>query len=161
MGLKDRLRPVVLIARKVRREPPRLNDLAWSQPRSFSQFGEDRWLLRHFADQVSGFYVDVGAFHPFNGSNTHLLHRRGWRGINLEPVPAALADLQRHRPDDINLPYAVSTTPGSVRFAALGTFSGIDDELHLWRDMQGEHITVEARPLAELLDEHMPPGRTI
>jgi FkbM family methyltransferase len=126
-----------------------------------SQFGEDLWLLDYFGTQRDGFFVDVGAFHPYHLSNTHLLTRRGWRGINLEPVPTALAEFERHRRGDINLPYAVSTKRGPVTFAAAGSFAGIDDETHLWRGIQGERLVVEARPLSEILDEHLPAGRTI
>lgn len=159
MTWKDALRPAVLAARKMRRAS--LAELAWAQPRSFSQFGEDRWLIREFADQPSGFYVDVGAFHPFLASNTYLLHQQGWRGINLEPAPEPLALIRKYRPGDINLPYAISTEPGPVSFALAGSFAGIDDDQHLWQGIEGERIKVEARTLADVFDEHLPAGQTI
>jgi hypothetical protein len=99
--LRDALLPYLLAARRLRREPPRLQSFGYAQPRSFSQFGEDRFLLRYFRDQTSGFYVDVGASHPFSFSNTYLLYERGWRGLNLEPAPDDFALLQRHRPRDV------------------------------------------------------------
>ena len=36
--------------------------------------------------QETGFYVDIGAGHPTQGSNTYALYRRGWRGILIEPI---------------------------------------------------------------------------
>ena len=33
---------------------------------------------------VDGFYVDVGCFHPKKHSNTYLLYKRGWSGINID-----------------------------------------------------------------------------
>lgn len=54
--------------------------------RSFSQVGEDLILANYF-EQIGlerGVYVDIGAFHPTWLSNTHLLHRRGWRGYAID-----------------------------------------------------------------------------
>ena len=51
----------------------------------------------------NGFYVDVGAFHPFLFSNTAALHRSGWRGVNVEPNPDMAARLRQARPQDITL----------------------------------------------------------
>jgi len=136
-------------------------DLAYSSPRSFSQFGEDRFLLRHFADCPPGFYVDVGAYHPFYCSNTHLLYRRGWHGINLEPDSEAFALFGRHRSRDINLPIAVCDTNGIATFARSGSFAGIVDDKHLWNDMSGERITVRTSRLDALLAEYVPAGTQV
>jgi hypothetical protein len=57
--------------------------------------------------EYRGFYVDIGAFDPIVSSNTHLLHRRGWRGIDVDANPDALPRFAQHRPDDINLNAAV------------------------------------------------------
>lgn len=159
--LKDALRPYALIARRVRRDRPTLNKLAWAQPPSFSQFGEDRFLTRYFEDRPLGFYVDVGAYHPFNASNTFLLYDRGWRGINLEPAPEGLAQLQRHRPRDINLPLAVASEAGQVAFSMSGAFGGIVDPRRPWGDDAEPSVLVDAKPLSQILDEHLPAGQTI
>lgn len=37
-----------------------------------------------------GFFIDIGAEHPYRLSNTLPLYRRGWRGINVQPTPGAL-----------------------------------------------------------------------
>lgn len=154
MTLKDFLRPGVIAASRFRQRPS-LAELAWSRPRSFAQFGEDLWLIDHFAGQKTGFYVDVGAFHPFLLSNTYLLWKRGWRGLNVEPAPKGVAMFERYRPDDINLSCAVSSSPGDVTFTLAGRFGGIDDHLHLWKGVYDERISVEALPLAEILDRHL------
>jgi hypothetical protein len=55
---------------------------------SFSQFGEDL-VIEELTNQPGierGFYVDVGAFDPVTGSNTLLLFKRGWSGINIQRV---------------------------------------------------------------------------
>jgi FkbM family methyltransferase len=56
--------------------------------RSYAQQGEDILLdSKIFARQKKGFYVDIGACHPLQGSNTHYFYKKGWHGINVEPNP--------------------------------------------------------------------------
>ena len=155
------LQPYVLAARRLRRDLPSVIDLAWGLPRSFSQFGEDQFLLRYFEGQSAGFYVDVGAFHPFHLSNTYLLYKRGWHGINLEPSPNGLAALQRHRPRDLNLATAVGSVEEEVTFSLAGSFAGIDDDQHLWSGVPAERMMVTTRTLAHILAEHLPASQTI
>src|SRR3954469_4320493 len=75
---------------------------------AFSQEGEDLLLARMFEHQSEGFYVDVGAHHPQRFSNTHLLHQRGWRGINIDATPGSMAAFRRARPHDVNLEIAIA-----------------------------------------------------
>lgn len=157
---RRRVRPYVVAGRRLLEEPPSVSSIAYSAPRSYSQFGEDRWLLRRFEGRV-GFYVDVGAFHPFHISNTCLLYDRGWRGINLEPAPDGLALLKRHRPNDLNLPIAVASVEQDVTFALSGSFAGIADDSHLWPDYPGERISVATQTLARVLHDHLPGGQHI
>lgn len=50
--------------------------------RSYSQYGEDLIIEDFFLTKgiKQGVYVDVGAFHPKWLSNTHKLHKLGWKG---------------------------------------------------------------------------------
>jgi FkbM family methyltransferase len=57
--------------------------------RSFSQFGEDVVVSAFLRSVRKGFYVDIGAFHPVQYSNTYLLYKRGWRGIAIDPSARA------------------------------------------------------------------------
>jgi len=47
---------------------------------------EEDTILEKYLSEPTGYYVDVGAFHPFEGSNTHRLYERGWAGIIIEPM---------------------------------------------------------------------------
>ena len=76
---------------------------------SYSQNGEDRILHRIFENQKSGFYVDIGAHHPFRFSNTFLFYKMGWKGINVDAMPKSMEIFKRFRPRDINLELAVGT----------------------------------------------------
>jgi hypothetical protein len=54
---------------------------------SFSQNFEDVRLLRAFAQQPEGFFVDVGSAHPVEDSCTFLFDRMGWSGICIDAMP--------------------------------------------------------------------------
>jgi FkbM family methyltransferase len=76
--------------------------------RHWSQYGEDCVLASWLAGHRDGFYVDVGAYHPTKGSNTHWLRRRGWRGINVDLDEAKILAFRILRPGDTNVVAAVS-----------------------------------------------------
>ena len=61
-----------------------------------------------FKNQITGTYVDVGAEHPISNNNTYLLHKRGWRGINIDLDKKNIDLFNTSRPKDINLNYAIS-----------------------------------------------------
>lgn len=164
---KEVLRPYVWAARNARKGNLSIADLAWGSVRSFSQFGEDVALERLFRDKQDGFYVDVGAFDPFVASNTCLLYRRGWRGINIEPDPTGQARLRRHRPRDVTVGCAVGTESGTASFIRDGLLAGLDRPGRLWADdpvngaQPRKRLDVEVRPLSSILAEHLPPGQHI
>ena len=130
---------------------------------SYAQEGEDMVLRRLLDGAQTGFYVDVGAHHPKRFSNTYYFYQRGWRGINIEPNPDMARLLMASRPRDINIQAGVSDCQGTLtyyRFSepALNTF---DPEVASLRKRQATHaalpsILVQVRPLASILDEHLP-----
>ena len=94
---------------------------------SFSQEGEDLILRRLFSDKTIGFYVDVGAHHPFRFSNTFKFYEKGWRGINIEPNPEDFNLFSKHRKRDININAGVASNDGELPYfmfneLALNTF---------------------------------------
>jgi FkbM family methyltransferase len=68
------------------------------QPRS-SQFLEE-WIIRDFfRDRREGFFLDVGAHHYRDFSNTFYLETvLGWSGLAVEPQTIFAGDYARHRP---------------------------------------------------------------
>jgi FkbM family methyltransferase len=135
---------------------------------AYSQDGEDMILRRLFERQARGFYVDVGAHHPYRFSNTCYFHRRGWRGINIDPNPDAIDAFCRERPSDINVCVGISDSAGSLSFhffnePALNTF---DADLAAERARLPAYRLVEIRSvlvrrLDDLLAEHLPSGTRI
>jgi FkbM family methyltransferase len=84
---------------------------------SFSQFGEDmaveRWVER--LNPPVKIYVDVGCFHPIHCSNTLLLYKRGWKGVNIDFDSEKIALFEACRPTDYNLVAAVSSAERKKR----------------------------------------------
>jgi FkbM family methyltransferase len=130
---------------------------------TYAQCGEDILLGHIFHDKAAGFFVDVGAYHPFIFSNTYLLYKRGWRGINIEPNPTQFPLFPKHRPRDINLQCAVTDQPGTKTLIVDSTFSGLDDDTNLYRkrNPSAPRVQVPAMTLRELFATHMPSGTTI
>jgi FkbM family methyltransferase len=151
-----------LIPRTVRRGLADMNAPRIHARVAYSQEGEDLLLGRLFEGDSAGIYVDVGAHHPFRFSNTCLLHKRGWRGINLDALPGSMRLFRRFRPDDVNLELGVSEQPGQLEFfvfaePALNTF---DAALAGSRRAEGwafvGKTVVECLPLATIIDKHLP-----
>lgn len=135
---------------------------------SYSQEGEDLVLSRLFENQRHGFYVDIGAHHPFRFSNTYVLSQRGWWGINVDPNPQAMQLFKRLRRRDINLAVGVAEQAGSLRYfqfnePALNTF---DERLARRREVRDGYqlivsTLVPVLPLRQILEQHMPQGQAI
>lgn len=75
-----------------------LPDGATARMKSFSQFGEDLLVWKHFAYKRDGFFVEVGANDPENLSQTLLLERHGWQGVLVEPQSTCCERLRSARP---------------------------------------------------------------
>jgi FkbM family methyltransferase len=134
----------------------------------FSQEGEDIILDKVFFDKKNGFYVDIGAHHPVNFSNTYKYYLRGWSGINVDAMPGSMQPFKINRPRDINLEMGVSDNGGVLTFnvfdkPGLNTFDKEIAEKHALElnAKLRQKIDVHTAPLAEILDMHIPEGREI
>jgi FkbM family methyltransferase len=126
---------------------------------SFAQEGEDLILARLFEHQANGIYVDVGAHHPRRFSNTELLYRRGWRGVNIDAAPGSMKLFEQLRPRDINIELGVAAQAEERDFfvfdePALNTFDA--DRAHALDKppyMIKRVVKVRCLPLATILRE--------
>ena len=80
--------------------------------RSFAQLGEDlvisnhlEWLGYNIKDK--GNYLDIGCYHPHDGSNTHLFYKQGSRGVNVDIGKSKEILFKIFRPGDIFINSAV------------------------------------------------------
>jgi len=72
------------------------------------QFGEDIVIKKLFdRNKKNGFYVDLGANHPYLHSNTAFFWLKGWTGINVDANNNSISLFNKVRKKDINLNYAM------------------------------------------------------
>ncbi len=128
---------------------------------SYSQNREDVVLARAFGNREHGFYIDVGAWHPIMDSVTCFFYRRGWRGVNIEPLPFYFELLEAERPEDVNLCIGIARARGEQTFyedlAASGLSTFVPSQAARLRD-QGHELRELQRPvlpLAEVCEEHV------
>jgi FkbM family methyltransferase len=128
---------------------------------SYAQHAEDVLLWRCLREVKDGFYIDVGAFHPLADSVTQAFYERGWRGINIEPVPGNAASFPPLRPRDVNLAVAVSDSAGESIFyevpgSGLSTFDGPSLDPYRQAGWTIHEITVPTLTFAEICRQHAP-----
>ena len=76
--------------------------------------GEDLIIQNYLKNINNGFYVDAGCYHPLHLSNTYLLHKRNWSGINIDISQFSIDLFNFLRPNDLNIYSAVSNTDRDV-----------------------------------------------
>ena len=113
---------------------------------SHSQCQEDLVVDAILGGKRQGFYVDIGANDPMELNNTLRFYKRGWNGINIEPLPLLFKRIQKHRPRDINLNLAVGPVDGEVDFYV------IDPDTLSTLDSQTAHENLK-RPGARLIEK--------
>ena len=128
---------------------------------SFSQFGEDL-IISHFLKHRDGFYVDVGCHDPYRFSNTCLFYLfRNWRGLNIDADPGAIRRFEVERPRDINVHSGVGDKAGKLEFSmfkdrAQNSFDTAVSERAAAKFGSVERISVEVKPLGQILQEYLP-----
>jgi FkbM family methyltransferase len=95
---------------------------------SYSQHGEDIFLLNLFdlLEMPNFKWLDIGAHHPTDISNTALMYKRGNRGTNIEANPALIQRFLDERPEDNNLCFGVAKEDGEKIFYKVDETSGLN-----------------------------------
>ena len=83
--------------------------------KTYSMYGEDIIIERFFKNNQKGFYVDIGCYHPLEGSNTYLLFKKGWNGINADVNSLSIELFNRAREKDHNVNLAVSNNKQKLK----------------------------------------------
>ena len=139
--------------------------------RSYAQFGEDL-LLRGFLGEkwswnYKGFWVDIGAHHPVQLSNTKLYSEVGWRGINVDASCEAIRAFRRSRRRDINVNVGIGKTSGTLDYyrmslSPMNTFSKEFAEKAIAQGVKLlDVVKVPVITMKELLDRYLPMGQMI
>ena len=125
----------------------------------FKLFGDEKY---------QGFYVDVGAYHPFKYSNTFYFYRKGWSGINIDADDRFFKLFNFFRKRDKNLNMALGLKKKKRLFyifedAAFNTF---DEKLAKSLLKSGRSKLLKKKKLKtlgleEILDENLKSGQKI
>ena len=127
--------------------------------KNFSQEGEDLFLIDFFKNKSEGFYVDVGAFHPFRINNTYALYKKGFRGINIDISATSIDFFNFARPDDTNLNIGASNKFENKIFFSKknlsfhNTFSKSLAESKIQNEPFKKKYTIECKPLTQIIDD--------
>ena len=96
------------IINKIYLELNLLHKKFFNKKRYFSFSGVDIILEKIFMHQPKGIYIDVGCQHPIKNSNTYLLFKKGWEGINVDLDKDNIELFKRSRSNDNNFNKALS-----------------------------------------------------
>ena len=99
----------------------------------YSQYGEDT-ILKDILGE-SGYFLEIGAFHPFVFSNTRFLVERGWGGCYVDGSPSATSRFVEEYAENDNITI-VNCLVGSVNtltsfYDSLGDGISSIDEKHI------------------------------
>jgi FkbM family methyltransferase len=128
---------------------------------SYAQNNEDVLLWRALGDIGAGFYIDVGANDPVEHSVTKAFYDAGWRGINVEPLPAHIAAFDEQRPRDINLALAAGSEDGELTLYDVPAVRGWASpeqsvaDMHRAEGHEVAELKVPVRTLASICSEHV------
>jgi FkbM family methyltransferase len=137
--------------------------------KSYSQSGEDAVLSLFLGNIKNGFYVDIGAHHPKRFSNTFMFYKKGWSGINIDPMPGIINLFNTQRKRDITLEIGISEKGGSLDYymfneSALNGFSSnLFNERHNNKDIYKivGIKKIKTIPLGDVLDQYLPENKNI
>lgn len=135
----------------------------------YSQFGQDEFIYNSFfKNKKDGFFVDIGASDPVEGSNTLFFEELGWNGILVEPNKFDVEKLRQKRKSPVEN-VAIYNKSGNSEFLALTGYTKVlsgllteQDPRHLNRIKseiaqfggEAEIINVETITFGDLLDKH-------
>jgi len=137
--------------------------------KSYSQEGEDLILKRLFEKKPHGFFVDVGAHHPKRFSNTYLLYKKGWTGINIDPMPGSMKCFNSVRKKDINLEFGVGLKEEILDYYVFNdpALNGFSSEISEKRSNDNSIFKIEKKiqvntyRLSTILDTYLPKNQVI
>jgi FkbM family methyltransferase len=104
--------------------------------KSYSQYGEDVHITdlinKINPDRQKDIYIDIGANHPMDLSNTYLFYRKGYRGVVIEPNRELINLFRIFRKRDIAINIGCSEKSTVARFTisktpVLSSFNEVDN----------------------------------
>jgi FkbM family methyltransferase len=114
---------------------------------------ESRLVWDYFGKRRDGVFVECGAHHPVNFSQTWFLEQQGWSGLLIELNPELCALLRTHRPNSRTIEAAVGSPAqvGEVEVQLAGGHTSLRPGLN--RKCSGHKLRVPLRTLDSILAE--------
>jgi len=122
---------------------------------------QEHALVREFfGGETSGYFVEVGANHPTEGSQTWHLEQAGWTGVLVEPQPELAAFLVASRKARVfaNACSSPANAGQSLPLHVDGARSALDPDRMSPGAKAAYVIVVPARTLDSILEEAEAPG---
>ena len=131
-----------------------------AERQSHGQFAEDRILEEILGDRSEGYCVEIGAYDGRTGSASYPFEKRGWHCLLVEPIPALVDEIRKHRACTV-VNCAVSDKEGTATFFVaenveqMSTLDLAPDHLEWIKQVGGaiKEITVRTATLDSLLAE--------
>lgn len=134
---------------------------------SFSQEGEDMILDNLLEFKKDGYYIDIGAYHPFRFSNTVRFYYRGWHGLNIDATPGSMKAFNRYRRRDTNVEAGLSSANEKLTYyifeeGGLNTF----DASSLEKLKEAGHkpirkVSIKTYTIMQILDKYVDENQEI
>ena len=121
-----------------------------------SQSGEERIINKYLGQDpktYKGKYIDMGAGHPINLSNSYYYYCLGWNGILIEPNPECVEAIKQIRPKDILFPNAISDCDGKIKMCKTVTVDSRVGNYYLEK-LPNEVYEVDGITLDTILKQH-------
>ena len=123
----------------------------------YSATGIDLLINYLFKNKDNGIYLDVGCYHPIRANNTFLLHKKGWKGINIDIDYHTVNMFNFFRPKDFNKQIAISDKSDEVDFYFYHNRSSINtlsNEIYKYRRSRGAEIKkIKTKSLNSIIEE--------
>jgi len=123
----------------------------------------------HFGQHglTKGFYMDIGAYHPFRQSNTAYFWLMGWNGVNVDASPRSIRIFKKIRRTDRNVWSAIVDAQTAAREKTISLYfnPNVDfdlsatcapDEVARRKDWQTEKVEVPCDSLANIVNKYAP-----
>ena len=129
----------------------------FTNKKTYSQFGEDLIINNFFGDFI-GKYVDIGCYHPIKYSNTAMLHKKGWNGVNIDLNQMSISLFNACRKNDLNIVACLSDKREKVsvymdsKFSALNSINS--DNSKIFKFKKFKKLTMKTKTFSELVDEN-------
>ena len=129
----------------------------FTKKKSYSQFGEDLIVNDFFTDYV-GRYVDIGCYHPIKYNNTALLHKKGWKGVNIDLNQKSIDLFNACRKNDLNITACLSDKIEEVTIYLDSEFSALNsiyvDNSKNFKFKNLKKISVKTKIFPELIKDN-------